>query len=90
MIKTIITVIGVDTVGIIAKVSTLLASHGVNILDINQTVMQEYFTMIMMVDVQRCDVPFEQLKQALLSLGEEMGMTIHMQREDIFNSMHRI
>ncbi len=90
MIKTIVTVIGVDKVGIIARVSTLLAQYNANILDINQTVMQEYFTMIMMVDIQGCSVSFEDLKRKLTELGEEMGMTIHVQREEIFNAMHRI
>ncbi len=90
MIKTIVTVIGVDKVGIIARVSTLLAQYDVNILDINQTVMQEYFTMVMMVDVQGCNVPFEELKQCLMELGQDMGMTIHVQHEEIFQTMHRI
>ncbi len=90
MIKTIVTVIGVDKVGIIASVATLLAQHHVNILDINQTVMQEYFTMVMLVDVENCNVPYEELKQHLTELGVEMGMTIHVQHEEIFQAMHRI
>lgn len=90
MIKAIVTVIGMDKVGIIARVSTLLAKHDVNILDINQTVMQEYFTMVMMVDVSNCNVPFEQLKGNLGALGSDMGMTIHVQHEEIFRIMHRI
>lgn len=90
MIKTIVTVIGVDKVGIIARVSSLLAQHQVNILDINQTVMQEYFTMVMMVDIALCNVPFEELKQNLMALGKDMGMTIHVQHEEIFQSMHRV
>ena len=90
VIRTIVTVIGVDTVGIIARVATLLAQRQVNILDINQTVMQEFFTMVMMVDVAGCNVPFETLKADLAALGQEMGMTIHVQREEIFQTMHRI
>jgi ACT domain-containing protein len=90
MIRTIVTVIGVDKVGIIARASSLLAQHQVNILDINQTVMQEYFTMVMMVDIAQCNVPFEELKQNLMKLGQDMGMTIHVQHEEIFQSMHRI
>ena len=73
MIKAIVTVIGVDKVGIIAKVSNLLARHNVNILDITQTVMQAYFSMIMLVDVAQCDVSFEALKGECRSLGEQMG-----------------
>ncbi len=90
MTKTIVTVIGEDKVGIIARVSTLLAQHHVNILDINQTVMQEYFTMVMLVDVANANVPFEELKQRLDGLACDMGMTIHVQHEEIFQAMHRI
>jgi ACT domain-containing protein len=90
VVKAIVTVIGVDRVGIIARVSALLAQREVNILDINQTVMQEYFTMVMMVDVGGCNVPFETLKADLLALGEELGMRIHAQHQDIFDAMHRI
>lgn len=90
MIKTIVTVIGMDKVGIIAKTSTLLSEYNVNILDINQTVMQEYFTMVMLVDVAECNASFEALKAALTRLGEEVGVTVHVQHEAIFQSMHRI
>jgi ACT domain-containing protein len=90
MIKTIVTVIGADRVGIIARVSALLAQRNVNILDINQTVMQDYFTMVMLVDVANCDVPFEELKRQMAKLGREMSMTIHVQHEEIFQAMHRI
>ena len=90
MKRAIVTVLGSDRVGIIARVSALLAQREVNILDINQTVMQEYFTMVMMVDVGGCNVPFETLKADLLALGEELGMRIHAQHQDIFDAMHRI
>ena len=90
MIKTIVTVIGMDKVGIIAKTSTLLSEFNVNILDINQTVMQEYFTLVMLVDVAACNASFDELKAALKRLGEEVGVTVHVQHESIFQAMHRI
>ena len=89
MEKAVVTVIGHDRVGIIAAVSTALAQQGVNILDISQTVLQEYFTMIMLVDVHGT-ASFKELKQQLVKLGEEMGVSVRIQHEDIFNSMHRV
>jgi ACT domain-containing protein len=86
----IVTVIGKDRVGIIAEVCTLLAGHGVNILDISQTILREYFTMIMLVDVSGSNVSFSALSAALSESGEAMGMSIRVQREDIFEAMHRI
>ncbi len=88
--RAIVTVIGKDRVGIIASVTNLLSRHGVNVLDISQTVLQEYFTMIMLVDASRCEVPFAELATLLKDAGEEMGMQIRAQREDVFNAMHRI
>ena len=88
--RAIVTVIGKDTVGIIANVCTLLASKGVNVLDISQTVMQNYFTMIMMVDVSAASVDFAQLSEELKDSGREQGLDIRIQREDIFEAMHRI
>ncbi len=88
--KAIVTVIGKDAVGIIAFVCTLLAGRQVNILDISQTVMQEYFTMIMLVNLEGCSVPVAQLAQELEDGGKERGLSIRLQREDIFNAMHRI
>ncbi len=88
--RAIVTVIGKDTVGIIANVCSLLADHQVNILDISQTVMQEYFTMIMLVDTAACTLSFSELSDLLKSDGEKRGLTIRIQREDIFNAMHRI
>ena len=88
--KAIVTVIGKDTVGIIADVCTLRAAQGVNVLDISQTVLQEYFTMIMLVDAAHTDLPFAELVTALESAGRERDLVIHAQREDIFNAMHRI
>lgn len=88
--RAIVTVIGKDRVGIIADVTALLARHGVNVLDISQTVLQEYFTMIMLVDASGCTVPFAELAQTLDTAGEALALKIRVQREDIFNAMHRI
>ncbi|MDR0861658.1 MAG: ACT domain-containing protein [Oscillospiraceae bacterium] len=88
--RAIVTVIGKDRVGIIAEVCTLLAARGVNILDISQTVMQEYFTMIMLVDTAACNVPFGELSRDLAASGEDRALSIRVQREDIFEAMHRI
>ena len=88
--KAIVTVIGKDRVGIIALVSRLLAERGVNVLDISQTVLQDYFTMIMLVDASGCTVPFAEIAGELAGEGEEHGIQIRIQREDIFNAMHKI
>jgi ACT domain-containing protein len=88
--KAILTVIGRDQVGIIAAVCTLLSEKNVNVMDISQTIMQEYFTMIMLVDVSAANVPFAQLKEELAAAGEARNLDIRIQREDIFNAMHRI
>jgi ACT domain-containing protein len=90
MKKTIITVIGKDTVGIIAKVCTYLAENNVNILDISQTIVQEYFNMMMIVDMNGATKPFDQISNELSELGEGIGVKIKCQHEDIFNMMHRI
>ena len=88
--RAIVTVVGCDQVGIIAGVCNLLASMSINILDINQTVMQEFFTMTMLVDMKACTAPFEQVQAALHEKGEQMKLSIRIQREDIFQAMHRI
>lgn len=88
--KAIVTVTGKDTVGIIAGVCTELAELGVNILDISQTVMDGIFVMNMLVDVSGAKVPYEDVQSALDRRGEAMGLSIRIQREDIFNAMHRI
>jgi ACT domain-containing protein len=88
--RAIVTVIGRDRVGIIADVSCLLAAKGVNVLDISQTVLQEYFTMIMLVDASGCTVPFADLAALLKAESESLGLEIRIQREDIFNAMHKI
>ena len=88
--RAIVTVIGKDQVGIIASVCALLAEHNVNVLDISQTIRQEYFTMIMLVDASQADLPFADLVVALEEAGKARDLVIHAQREDIFNAMHRI
>ncbi len=85
-----VTVIGQDRVGIMAAVCNLLAEKRVNILDISQTVLQDNFTMVMLVDAGECTVSFEELSDGLASLGKDMGLSIRIQREEIFNAMHRI
>ena len=90
MKKTIITVVGKDTVGIIAGVCSYLAENNVNILDISQTIVQEYFNMMMIVDCNKASKPIYELSDDLDQLGEKIGVSIKMQHEDIFNSMHRI
>ncbi|MBR1691710.1 MAG: ACT domain-containing protein [Lachnospiraceae bacterium] len=90
MKKTIITVVGKDTVGIIAKVCTYLADNQVNILDISQTIVQEYFNMMMLVDMNQSPKSFGEIADELTKVGETIGVSIKCQREDIFDSMHRI
>ena len=88
--KAIVTVVGQDRVGIIAAVCSKLAEFNVNVLDISQTVMQGYFTMMMATEVSACNVPLAELAQRMDELGAQMGLSIRVQREDIFQSMHRI
>ena len=88
--KAIVTVVGKDRVGIIASVCSLLAHYQVNILDISQTVMQGYFTMMMVTEVSECNVPLAELVTRMDQVGNEMGLSIRVQREDIFEAMHRI
>ena len=88
--KAVATVIGKDKVGIIAKVSTYFAENGINILDISQTIMQDMFTMIMMVEFDSKEVTVGDIDEKLSVAADEMGLSIHVQREEIFSSMHRI
>jgi ACT domain-containing protein len=88
--RAIVTVIGHDRVGIIAAVSALLARSQANILDISQSIMQEFFVMIMMVDLGQANRGFDELKSDLNALGGEMGLSIDIQREDVFKMMHRV
>lgn len=88
--KAIVTVVGKDRVGIIASVCTKLAQYNVNVLDISQTVMQGYFTMMMVTDVRECTVSVGDLAKQMDAAGQEMGLSIRVQREDIFQAMHRV
>ncbi len=88
--KSIITVIGKDKSGIIAKVSTKLAENEINIEDISQTIMQEYFTMVMLVEISNSKLSFTTLVEEMKTLGKEIGVDIYVQHEDVFNNMHKI
>ncbi len=90
MKKTVITVVGKDSVGIIAKVCTYLAENKVNILDISQTIVDGFFNMMMIVDTTQCQKDFGEFAGELEAIGEEMSCIIKAQREDIFDKMHRI
>ena len=88
--KAIVTVIGKDRVGITAAVCALLAQHNINILDISQTVLQDYFTMVMLVDTAACTASIGEMADLLEQAGKEQELSIRIQREDIFNAMHHI
>ncbi len=88
--RAVITVVGQDKIGIIAEVSRVLAENEVNILDISQTIMQDVFTMIMLVDTGKCGADFKTLSSTLDELGKTLGLSIRIQHEDLFQSMHRI
>ena len=88
--RALVTIIGADRVGIIAGIANVLAEANVNILDITQSVMREFFTMIMMVDLVGSRLPFEELSARLKGKGAELGVQVEIQREDIFKAMHRI
>ena len=89
-IRAILTVLGRDKIGIIAAVSGALAQGHANILDINQTIIQDMFTMAMLVDYSQMEPSFDDMRQQLAALGEEMGIEIRMQRKEIFDAMHRV
>jgi len=88
--KAILTVIGRDKVGIVAGISNELLNLNINILDVNQTIMDKYFTMIMMLDLKESNSSFDIIKSSLVSKGEELGVEVKIQREEIFNSMHTL
>ena len=88
--KAVVTVVGKDRVGIIADVCVALAASNINVLDISQTVLQDYFTMMMVVDVSKSAVPMVQLCEEMETKGQELGLSIRIQREDIFEAMHRL
>lgn len=88
--KAVVTVVGKDKTGIIAKVSGYLYDNNINILDISQTIMQDIFTMITLIDTTDSRIEFPEVRSGLEKVGEELGVSISIQREDLFNSMHRI
>ena len=88
--RAVVTVMGIDRKGIIARVSTCLSENNINILDINQTIMQDLFTMVMLVDTTDSESKFASVSDELAGIGEELGLEIRIQHEDIFRSMHRI
>ena len=88
--RAVITVVGKDAVGILAKVSGRCSDHRVNVIEVTQSILQDVFAMIMMVDISACDIPFTQLVDEMVALGEENGLVIHCMHEDIFNAMHTI
>ena len=90
MSRAIVTIIGSDRVGIIAGIANVISDANVNILDISQSVIREFFTMIMMVELSNASVSFEELRQRLAQKGEDLGVRVEIQREEIFQAMHRI
>ena len=88
--KVVITVLGKDRVGIIARVSAVLADNGVNILDISQTILQDYFTMIMLAEMPEEGISLQALAERLDVVGEELGVQVRVQHEGIFSAMHRV
>lgn len=88
--KAVVAVIGKDMVGILAKVSAVCAENDANVLEVTQSILQDMFVMVMMIDISASKVPFSTLSDNLSGLGEEMGLKIHVMHEDIFNSMHNI
>lgn len=88
--RAVLTVIGKDTVGILAKVSAICAEYNANVIEVTQSVLQDMFAMIMLADISRLNTDFAELSDRMKSLGDELGLSIHVMHEDIFNSMHKI
>ncbi len=88
--RAVVTVVGKDTVGILAKVSAKCSEHGVNVAEVTQSVLQDLFAMIMIVDIDKLDVSFTVFAEEMESIGEDMNLKIHIMHEDIFNAMHTI
>ena len=88
--RAVVTVIGKDMVGILAKVTAICADKNVNVLEVTQSIMQDLFAMVMLVDITKCTVPFSTLVDELEGAGSDMGLKIHVMHEDVFNAMHRI
>ncbi len=88
--RIVLTIVGKDRVGIIARVSNLLAEHGVNILNINQNILEGFFNMVLIADMSSADVSLKDLQEMAVQIGKEIGVEIKVQHEDIFTAMHRI
>lgn len=90
MKRAVITVIGHDTVGILARIAGECAAHKVNVLEVTQSVLQDMFVMMMMADVTACDIPFAEFAEKMAAMGKEMGLSVQAMNEEIFNAMHTI
>ncbi len=88
--RAVITVVGKDMVGILAKVSNECAAHNINVIEVTQSILQDMFAMIMMVEISSSDIPFTQFADTLEKIGDDMHLSIHVMHEDIFNAMHTI
>ncbi len=88
--RAVITVVGKDTVGILAKVSSVCADHQINVIEVTQSILQDMFCMIMMTDLSKCDTSISELSAEFEELGKKDALSIHVMHEDIFNSMHKI
>lgn len=88
--RAVITVIGKDMVGILARISSVCAENEVNVVEVTQSILQDLFAMIMLVDISKCRVPFPELSERLTHAGKDLNLSVHVMHEDIFNSMHRI
>lgn len=88
--KAVVAVIGKDTVGILARISTICSECNANVMDVTQTIMQDLFAMTMLIDISKCSSEYSELAERLKKAGEEMNLQVHVMHEDIFNSMHRV
>lgn len=88
--RAVVTVVGKDMVGILSKVSGICAENRMNVIEVSQTILQDMFCMIMLVDFEKANVPFTEFSDKVTAIGNEMSLSIHVMHEDIFNSMHRI
>lgn len=88
--RAVITVVGKDTVGILARISTECAAHKINVEEVTQSILRDLFAMIMMVDIEKSDIPFTEFAETLENIGKEMGLSVHAMHEDLFNAMHTI
>lgn len=88
--RAVITVVGKDAVGILARIATACSTHGSNVVEVTQSILQDLFAMIMIVDIDKLDIPFTQFAEEMAQIGDEMGLKVHTMHEDIFNAMHTI